>query len=172
MHDLTLVGVHDDGEHLVLGGHDGRRYRLRVDEPLRAAVRRDRARLGQLQIEMDGKLRPRDIQARIRAGHTAEEVAAEGGIPLEYVRRYEGPVLAEREFMAGQARACPSAARRAQPVPHARRTGGRAARRAGGQCRDDRLGRLAGEDGTWIVAVSFAGEGGRGRPAGPSTPGT
>ncbi len=105
MQDLTLVGVHDDGEHLVLAGPDGHRYRVRVDEPLRAAVRRDRARLGQLQNEQSGTLRPRDIQARIRAGHTAEEVAAHAGVPLENVRRYEGPVLAEREFVARQARA-------------------------------------------------------------------
>ena len=105
MQDLTLVGVHDDGEHLVLVGPDGHRYRVRVDEPLRAAVRRDRARLGQLQVEQSGVLRPKDIQARIRAGQTAEEVAADSGVPVENVRRYEGPVLAEREFVARQARA-------------------------------------------------------------------
>jgi hypothetical protein len=104
MHDLTLVGVHDDGEHLVLSSADGHKYRLKVDEPLRAAVRRDRARLAQLQIELTQPLRPRDIQAKIRAGRTADEVAAEAGVAVEHVRRYEGPVLAEREFVARQAR--------------------------------------------------------------------
>ncbi len=104
MQDLTLVGVHDDGDHLVLAGSDGQRYLLKVDEPLRAAVRRDRARLAQLQIELADSLRPRDIQARIRAGRTAEDVAAEAGVPVEHVRRYEGPVLAEREFLTRQAR--------------------------------------------------------------------
>lgn len=104
MHDLTLIGVHDDGEHLVLVGHDGQRYLLAVDEPLRAAVRRDRARLAQLQIEQTNPLRPRDIQAKIRSGRTAEEVADEAGVAVEHVRRYEGPVLAEREFVARQAR--------------------------------------------------------------------
>ncbi len=105
MQDLTLVGVHDDGEHLVLSASDGQRYRVRVDESMRAAVRRDRPRLGQLQIETDGRLRPRDIQARIRAGESAEGVAEDSGLPIEYVRRYEGPVLAEREFVVRQARA-------------------------------------------------------------------
>jgi len=105
MQDLTLVGVHDDGEHLVLAGPDGQRFRVRVDEPLRAAVRRDRPRLGQLQIELENTLRPRDIQARIRAGESAEQIAAESGLPVEHVRRYEGPVLAEREFVVRQARA-------------------------------------------------------------------
>src|SRR5689334_23999177 len=100
MHDLTLVGVHDDGEHLLLAGSDGQRYLLAVDEPLRAAVRRDRARLAQLQIEQTSTLRPRDIQAKIRSGRTAEEVADEAGVAVEHVRRYEGPVLAEREFVA------------------------------------------------------------------------
>jgi hypothetical protein len=104
MHDLTLVGVDDDGEHLVLTGSDGQRYLLRVDEPLRAAVRRDRARLAQLQIEQTNTLRPRDIQAKIRSGRTAEEVADEAGVSVEHVRRYEGPVLAEREFVTRQAR--------------------------------------------------------------------
>jgi hypothetical protein len=104
MHDLTLVGVHHDGEKLVLVGSDGQRYLLRVDEPLRAAVRRDRARLAQLQIEQTNTLRPRDIQAKIRSGRTAEEVADEAGVPVEHVRRYEGPVLAEREFVTRQAR--------------------------------------------------------------------
>ena len=42
MGELELVGLHDDGEHLVLSGPDGQRFRLRIDEPLRAAVRRDR----------------------------------------------------------------------------------------------------------------------------------
>lgn len=104
MQDLTLVGVHEDGEHVLLAAADGQRFRLRVDEALRAAVRRDRPRLGQLQIQMDGKLRPRDIQARIRAGHSAEEVAEAAGLPVEHVRRYEGPVLAERAHVATQAR--------------------------------------------------------------------
>ena len=81
MDDLTLVGVHEDGEHLLLVDGSGSRHRLKVDEALRAAVRRDRARLGQLQIEMENRLRPREIQARIRAGESAEEVAAAAGVP-------------------------------------------------------------------------------------------
>src|SRR5512135_32558 len=105
MQDLTLVGVHDDGEHLVLSGPDGQKYRVLVNDPLRAAVRLDRARLGQLQIETEGRLRPRDIQARIRAGQTAEEIAVSAGVPVEMIRRFEGPVLAEREFVVRQAQA-------------------------------------------------------------------
>lgn len=105
MGELELVGLHDDGEHLVLAAPDGQRFRLRIDEPLRAAVRRDRPQLEQLRARETGALSPREIQARIRAGATAESVAEDADIPLEHVRRYEGPVLAEREFVAAQARA-------------------------------------------------------------------
>ena len=104
MDDVELVGVHDDGEHLVLAGPDGGRYLLAIDEPLRAAVRRDRARLGQLQIAIDGSLRPKEIQRRIRGGMSAQELAEASGLPLEHVLRYEGPVMAEREHVAQRAR--------------------------------------------------------------------
>ena len=94
------------------------RFRVRVDEPLRAAVRRDRPRLGQLQIEIDGGLRPRDVQALIRAGSSAEEVAERSGWSVEKVRRYEGPILAEREHVAGLARGVRRARpQRAAPAP-------------------------------------------------------
>jgi hypothetical protein len=105
MGELELVGLHEDGEHLVLATTDGQRFRLRIDEPLRAAVRRDRPQLEQLRAEGAGTLSPREIQARIRSGATTQEVADASGLPVEHVRRYEGPVLAEREYVAEQARA-------------------------------------------------------------------
>ncbi len=104
MLDLRLVAVSDDGSALVLTGADGGEYRLPIDEALRVAVRGHRSRLGQLQIEMESQLRPAEIQARIRAGQRAEDVAAAAGIPVERVQRYEGPVLAEREHVATLAR--------------------------------------------------------------------
>lgn len=105
MGELELVGLHDDGEHLVLATSDGQRFRLRIDEPLRAAVRRDRPQLEQLRSAQGGALSPREIQTAIRAGRTAQEVADDAGLQVEHVRRYEGPVLAERAFIADQARA-------------------------------------------------------------------
>ena len=104
MQDLRLIGVHEDGQHLLLADSEGNRFRVPLDEPLRAAVRRDRPRLGQLQIEIDGGMRPRDVQALIRGGASAEEVADRSGWSVEKVRRYEGPILAEREHVAGLAR--------------------------------------------------------------------
>jgi hypothetical protein len=104
MQELRLITAIDDGARLLLRSLDGSEYTLPLDEKLKAAIRGDRVRLGQIEIETDTPLRPRDIQARIRGGESAAEVAAAAGIPLERVRRYEGPVLAEREHMAGVAR--------------------------------------------------------------------
>lgn len=49
---------------------------------------------------MDSTLRPRDIQARIRAGETAEQVAAAAGSSVEAIMPYAAPVLAERAHQA------------------------------------------------------------------------
>src|SRR5690349_3672191 len=106
MKDLRLIGVHEDGEHVLLSDAEGQRYRAPLDEAMRAAARRDRPRLGQLQIEIDGGLRPRDVQSLIRSGLSTEEVADRAGWTVEKVQRFEGPVLAEREYIANQARAC------------------------------------------------------------------
>ncbi|MFJ5547332.1 septation protein SepH [Streptomyces sp. NPDC093225] len=107
MPELRVVAVSNDGTRLVLKAADGTEFTLPIDERLRAAVRNDRARLGQIEIEVESHLRPRDIQARIRAGASAEEVAQLAGIPVDRVRRFEGPVLAERAFMAERARKTP-----------------------------------------------------------------
>lgn len=102
MAELELVGIHADGEHIVLVDEEGQRHRLPIDDALRAAVRRDRPQLEQIRSE---GLRPRDIQSLIRAGASAEDVAADAGAPLDQVRRYEGPALAERAHVAQRAQA-------------------------------------------------------------------
>ncbi|WP_281445447.1 septation protein SepH, partial [Paenarthrobacter nicotinovorans] len=40
MQDLRLVGVHDDGGHLLLSGPGGAMFQLPIDEALRAAASR------------------------------------------------------------------------------------------------------------------------------------
>ncbi|GII54487.1 hypothetical protein Pth03_28760 [Planotetraspora thailandica] len=104
MQELRLVAVSEDGTYLVLAtAGRGTRFTLPVDDRLRAAVRGNFSRLGQYEIEVESPLRPKEIQARIRAGESAEEIAATAGIPVERVRWFEGPVLQEREYMAQQA---------------------------------------------------------------------
>ncbi len=109
MQDLRLIGVHEDGQHLLLADADGGRYRLPLDEPLRAAARRDRPRLGQLQIEMSGGMRPREVQALIRRGLSAEEVAERSGWPVEKVHRFEGRSSPSASTSPASPAAAPSA---------------------------------------------------------------
>lgn len=105
MRELKFDGLSPDGTTLILVGKDGQKWSVTIDERIEAAVRRDRARIGQVEIEQAGVLRPREIQARIRAGATAEDVAAASGLPIEHIRRFEGPVLTERAWVAQQAQA-------------------------------------------------------------------
>lgn len=58
---------------------------------------------GPLEIEVESALTPREIQTRIRAGESLDEVALAAGVPLERVEPYAAPVIAEREFIAGLA---------------------------------------------------------------------
>jgi hypothetical protein len=51
-------------------------------------------------MNMDSALRPRDIQARIRAGESPEDVAAAAKTTVEVIMPYAGPVLAERAHVA------------------------------------------------------------------------
>jgi len=52
---------------------------------------------------MADALSPREIQSRIRAGASAQDVADSLGVPASAVEPFAGPVLAERSYIAGQA---------------------------------------------------------------------
>ncbi|CAN5225743.1 septation protein SepH [soil metagenome] len=105
MRDLRLVGLSEDRRHVVLRSDTDEEFRVPADDSLRAAARGDRARPGQLETKMDSALRPRDIQARIRAGASPEEVADIAAAPVDKIMGYAVPVLAEREHIAERARA-------------------------------------------------------------------
>src|SRR6201996_9575943 len=106
MQELRFVAVSEDGSYAVLAvpGRSGR-FILSIDERLRAVAHGQTSRLAQYEIEVESPLRPKEIQARIRAGEAAEEIADAAGIPIERVRWFEGPVLAERAYIADQAQA-------------------------------------------------------------------
>ncbi len=103
MQDLTLVGLTEDRTRLVLVSDTGEEYSLPADAKLRAALRGDHARLGQLEIQMDSALRPRDIQARIRAGESPEDVAVAAQTTVDRIMGFATPVLAERAHIADRA---------------------------------------------------------------------
>ncbi|MGC5169926.1 septation protein SepH [Microbacterium sp. DT81.1] len=103
MEQLTIIGTEDDT--IVLATESGERFALSIDDVLRAELRKARQ-------ERNAEARtprpsPREVQAHIRAGLSAAEVAELLGARVEDVARYEGPVLAEREHIVGQALAVP-----------------------------------------------------------------
>ncbi|WP_107705970.1 septation protein SepH [Nocardioides allogilvus] len=105
MAHLTLAGLSDDGKRLLLVDDNGAEFTLDIDAPLRATLRGEHARIGQLEIQMDSALRPRDIQTRIRGGETAESVAQAAQTTIERIMVFAAPVLAERAHVAQRAQA-------------------------------------------------------------------
>ncbi len=104
MQDLTPVGLTKDGKRLVLISSAGEEFAVPVDTRLRAALRGENLRLGQLEMKMESALRPRDIQARIRAGESPEDVATAAQTTVEAIMGFATPVLAERAHVAQTAR--------------------------------------------------------------------
>lgn len=108
MVELELVGLSEDGTCLVLADEAGAEFAVPVDGRLRTVVRGDRVRTGRLENSMDSAqaesaLRPRDIQARIRAGESPEAVAEVARVPVDRVMAYAVPVMAERRHVAERA---------------------------------------------------------------------
>ena len=101
MQDLKVIGVENGA--IVAVGDDGERFRIAVDDTLQSRVRQARQ---QASTEAP-KLSPREVQAHIRSGMSAEDVAAVTGAPLEYVQRFEGPIVAEREHIVASALSVP-----------------------------------------------------------------
>lgn len=96
MLNLRLVGIHDDGESLVLEAQDGTSYRLPIDQNLRTSITKARRAQPARALGSNGAFGPRDIQIRFRQGASVEEIVAESGWDANRVRRYEWPILAER----------------------------------------------------------------------------
>lgn len=83
----TLTVIHPDGEQFHISIDDAVLHRLRG------------ARSGVETVRVS----PKDVQFHIRAGLSTEEVAALTGASLDFISRFEGPVLAEREFIVNSA---------------------------------------------------------------------
>ncbi|MGV8876543.1 MAG: septation protein SepH [Rhodoglobus sp.] len=96
MQDLRVVEVQDGA--LIVSGTDGLKYRVAVDSALQSRLRQSRGPTG-----VGPKLAPRQIQAHIRAGMSAQDVASVTGADLEHILRFEGPVMAERQFVIDSA---------------------------------------------------------------------
>lgn len=102
MIELELLGIGSDGQSLVLTDADGERYRVPITDELRGAVRRDRSRIDAVG-DSRRPLRPGEIQALLRSGLSAAEIAQEYSLDIAHVQRFEAPVLAEQNFMLARA---------------------------------------------------------------------
>jgi hypothetical protein len=100
MQDLKVITAEQGA--IILAGDAGERFRLVVDDALRATLKR----AAPIPDSAD-KPTPRQIQDRIRSGMSAQEIATATGTPLDYIQRFEGPVLAERDFILQSALAVP-----------------------------------------------------------------
>ncbi|WP_022899493.1 septation protein SepH [Humibacter albus] len=100
MQDLKVIGV-ENGALLAANGN-GERFRIAIDEMLQS-------RLRQIKPEpvTGPKVSPREIQAHIRSGLSAEEVAELTGAAIGYVERFESPIVAEREHIVASALSVP-----------------------------------------------------------------
>ena len=155
MRALRVVGLAEGGDVVLEDPVRLERYTVPADERLRAAARGDLSRLGQIATELESQLRPREIQARIRAGASVEQVATAAGVPVQKIERFAYPVLLERSRTA-------DVAQRAHPVradgPDNRTLGEVVGHTFGlrGQTYDDaRWDSWKGEDGKWVVALSW-----------------
>ena len=178
---LRLRGRTDDGTRLLLVDDAGLEFSVDVDARLLAALHGDPSRTDPSSSQstpprsgpnhprnrektMESPLlRPRDIQARIRAGETPEAVAEAAQTTLEKVMPYAAPVLAEREHVAQRAlRASirrPAAGSQQSPAGTSRTLGDAVSSRLRGMNVDpdsvvwDAWRR---EDGRWSLSASFS----------------
>ncbi|WP_207456680.1 septation protein SepH [Desertivibrio insolitus] len=95
MQELKVLGV--ENGYIVVSTPSGERYGVPIDEVLPLGLKQPSSE------SAVRKLSPREIQTHIRAGMSAADVAKITGVPLDYIQRFEGPVLAEREFMVESA---------------------------------------------------------------------
>jgi hypothetical protein len=101
---LEVVAVSDDGTHVLLASAENASkptHSILIDGRLHAAVRGKLDDSGRRESELS----PKEIQARLRAGEAAEQVAKVAKVPVARVMRYAGPVISERDRIIDQARA-------------------------------------------------------------------
>jgi hypothetical protein len=104
--ELHVVAVSEDGRHVLLAGKRGATkggFRVALDERLSAAVRGDLPRPGEAEPH-SSELTPKEIQARLRTGESAESIALAAGVPVARVERFSGPVQGEMARMIDAAR--------------------------------------------------------------------
>ena len=158
MRELTLIGLDVDGKHLICeGGEPADKFLIRLDDRLRAAARGERSRPGShpRDNEVRGVLRPKDIQARIRAGASVQEVADSSGMDASKVERFAHPVLLERQRAAELATAAHPVLANGPAVETLRETINAALTDRGQGSGDTTWDAWRTEDGRWTIRMGW-----------------
>ena len=103
MSELRLTGKTEDGNHLALVDNEGNSYSVRISDNLRATVNQPRL-TSVPAVDSSETMSVKEIQRRLRAGESFEQVAREGQITVEKVERFSGPIMQEREYILDRAR--------------------------------------------------------------------
>jgi hypothetical protein len=157
---LEVVAVSDDGTYVLLASDGAGRptHSVRIDGRLHAALRGKLDDSGRRESELS----PKEIQARLRAGESAEQIAKLAKVPVARVNRYAGPVISERDRIIEQARA--TALRRPrgpqQRTPLGEVVTARLAATVGLRPETVSWTAQRREDGGWVVNLSYAARGG------------
>lgn len=103
MSELRLTGKSEDGNHLALVDSDGNNFSVRISDTLRATV--NQPRLSSVpQSDSLETISVKEIQRRLRAGESFEQIARDGQTTVDKVERFSGPIMQEREYILGRAR--------------------------------------------------------------------
>ncbi|HEV2760124.1 MAG TPA: septation protein SepH [Acidimicrobiales bacterium] len=124
MRKLHLVGLTTDRDGLIFTARKGSKsggFIVPLDDRVLAAIADagrldngapsdDGAALPEVEavpkrLRSESALTPREMQARLRAGRSIDEVAAEAGVDTEWVARFAVPILAEQAQVVELARA-------------------------------------------------------------------
>ena len=106
MRAVRVVGLAEDGREVVVEDVATReQFLLPRDDRLRAAARGDLSRFGKPDVKVPpAQMRPREIQARIRAGASVDEIALLANTSPRRIETFAHPVLLERTTVAEKAR--------------------------------------------------------------------
>ncbi|MDR0592285.1 MAG: DUF3071 domain-containing protein, partial [Bifidobacteriaceae bacterium] len=103
MNELTFERA--DGDRLICVDQSGAEFAVPITDALRAAANQaPKPEAADAVIQIPESLRPKDIQALVRAGADPAELAEASGLELKHVDRYAAPVLDERRYVAAEAR--------------------------------------------------------------------
>lgn len=103
MSELRFTGKSEDGNHLALVDGDGNTFSLRISDTLRATV--NQPRLSSVPpVDATESISVKEIQRRLRAGESFEQIARDGQTTVDKVERFSGPIMQEREYILNCAR--------------------------------------------------------------------